>query len=283
MKKISFGLKTLTPVFCSKAPKDRAELRPASFKGLMRYWYRALKAEDDLDELKEEESKIFGSTKQGASFRFRIKDFSEINNDQNRIRKCPLPHKKEKVNFALSAIKPGVSCEVEFGFKSKGAGKLVEKVFDITLMLGGIGQRARRGFGSLERKEWKFLDSSTFLTSLKENLNYFSSRQWIAAENRLKRSKTEKSNYKYPVLEEIIVGRNGAKEEILKRIGNATSDHRDKVLGSGSPRMASPIYVTINRLGDNFYPVISRLTPNYPTSNFSTNKEKLDNFINELR
>ena len=31
-----------TPVFCGGAHRERAELRPPSFKGVLRFWWRAL-------------------------------------------------------------------------------------------------------------------------------------------------------------------------------------------------------------------------------------------------
>ena len=39
---------------------EQAEIRAQSIKGLIRYWWRALKAENDITKLREEETKIFG-------------------------------------------------------------------------------------------------------------------------------------------------------------------------------------------------------------------------------
>lgn len=41
MKKICFELETITPMFMSGADQGRFELRPPSFKGLLRFWWRA--------------------------------------------------------------------------------------------------------------------------------------------------------------------------------------------------------------------------------------------------
>lgn len=38
------------------------ELGPSEFKGMMRFWWRAVKAEDDIAKLKKEENGIFGGT-----------------------------------------------------------------------------------------------------------------------------------------------------------------------------------------------------------------------------
>ncbi|MFZ8787144.1 type III-B CRISPR module RAMP protein Cmr1 [Thermocrinis sp.] len=59
MKRLTFDLKFITPAFIGGA-YQQAELRPASFVGLLRWWWRALKGECDIKRLREEEVKIFG-------------------------------------------------------------------------------------------------------------------------------------------------------------------------------------------------------------------------------
>jgi len=42
MKKLSFMLETITPLFLSGNDQTTVELRAASIRGHLRYWYRAL-------------------------------------------------------------------------------------------------------------------------------------------------------------------------------------------------------------------------------------------------
>ncbi len=60
-----------TPMFCGGAdPKASAELRLPSFKGALRYWWRAIAWErlgEDLGKIKDEEDKIFGSSDTGQA------------------------------------------------------------------------------------------------------------------------------------------------------------------------------------------------------------------------
>lgn len=42
MKKINFTLETLTPLFLAGNDQNAVELRAASIRGHLRYWYRAL-------------------------------------------------------------------------------------------------------------------------------------------------------------------------------------------------------------------------------------------------
>jgi len=59
VKRLTFELEFITPAFIGGA-NQQAELRPASFVGLLRWWWRALKGECKIEKLREEEVKIFG-------------------------------------------------------------------------------------------------------------------------------------------------------------------------------------------------------------------------------
>jgi CRISPR-associated protein Cmr1 len=59
VKRLTFKLEFITPAFIGGA-NHQAELRPASFVGLLRWWWRALKGECNIENLREEEVKIFG-------------------------------------------------------------------------------------------------------------------------------------------------------------------------------------------------------------------------------
>ena len=59
-----------TPMFCGSAAPARAELRLPSFKSVLRFWWRALawsRLNGDLDAIKREEDALFGSTERGQS------------------------------------------------------------------------------------------------------------------------------------------------------------------------------------------------------------------------
>jgi len=59
VERLTFDLEFITPAFIGGA-NQQAELRPASFVGLLRWWWRALKGECDIENLRAEEVKIFG-------------------------------------------------------------------------------------------------------------------------------------------------------------------------------------------------------------------------------
>lgn len=76
IKKIIFDCETITPMFLSGADQHTVELRAASIKGLLRFWWRAIQAESDLESLRNIESKIFGSSDEktggGSSFSIQV-------------------------------------------------------------------------------------------------------------------------------------------------------------------------------------------------------------------
>lgn len=62
--------RVLTPLFCSGASPDRAELRLPSFKGVLRFWWRALawpRLNGDLGRIQREEDALFGSSGGGQA------------------------------------------------------------------------------------------------------------------------------------------------------------------------------------------------------------------------
>jgi CRISPR type III-B/RAMP module RAMP protein Cmr1 len=68
MKWVKFTCSVVTPMFMAGADGRTPELRPSEFKGIMRFWWRAIREDDDIEKLKEEEAKIFGGTeKEGKS------------------------------------------------------------------------------------------------------------------------------------------------------------------------------------------------------------------------
>jgi len=57
MYSVSFELETITPLFMAGADGITPELRPPSFKGMMRFWWRAMRADNDWKQLAKDEAK----------------------------------------------------------------------------------------------------------------------------------------------------------------------------------------------------------------------------------
>jgi CRISPR-associated protein Cmr1 len=84
MIQVTFTVRTLTPLFLAGADQSQAELRRSpAFRGLMRYWYRALVGgiagtnAEGLKIVAEEEAKVFGATDSGSAVIVRVSQASQ--------------------------------------------------------------------------------------------------------------------------------------------------------------------------------------------------------------
>lgn len=62
--------RVVTPLFCAGSDRERPEFRLPSFKGVLRFWWRALawsRCRGDLESLQSEEDDLFGSSRSGQS------------------------------------------------------------------------------------------------------------------------------------------------------------------------------------------------------------------------
>lgn len=255
MHKISFDLETITPLFMAGADGKTPELRPPSFKGMMRFWWRAMRAEDDIEKLSKDEAAIFGGTKVGeGKSKVSIKLIYESMKASDL---SLLPHKNARFRLRAIETKQKFKCILHIQDQYQ---KVATAALKLSLLLGGMGKRSRRGFGSLSYK--RFEDYNEIIKEI-EQANI------IAGENR--RLCKKKSNSKntiilgrlinqenpiYPRIYEIYLGHEGSSSfnSILEKIGTASSKHRDNAIGSIKPyRVASPIVATIVKADNKFY------------------------------
>ena len=177
MEKLTFKLEFITPAFIGGAKPRKAELRPASFVGLLRWWWRALRCEEDTEKLYEEDVKIFGghleekATASKVMIRIKrvdenfnlvedksLKDYAKLNYFYDRNKRT-LSGKDAGIGYLLystllystgekSFIAPGSQFELTF----LGDGEIIKHYVAslwCLVFLGGIGTRARRGAGNM--------------------------------------------------------------------------------------------------------------------------------------
>lgn len=160
--------KITTPMFIAGAEKDTAELRPPSFKGAMRFWFRAvaLSYAKSWQDVKSKEAKLFGSTDTGQAG-FLLKLDSEPGNKltavsagqvwQNGLGSTYLGYGAigySKGNNILNRafIKEGAVFTATLVFKKDIQEEdinLIKQSLIALGLLGGLGSRSRRGFGSV--------------------------------------------------------------------------------------------------------------------------------------
>ena len=124
----------ITPIIMAGTDKNKVELRIPSIKGILRWWFRFYKSSFlDVDELRNFESEVFGSTENSSLF-LAIKRLS---------------------------FSPSQSLELIFKFLPHfNYQKELENSLMFLSLFGGIGARWRRGFGSVQIKNFE-LESNT--------------------------------------------------------------------------------------------------------------------------
>jgi CRISPR-associated protein Cmr1 len=239
MNRKTIDCKLITPMLMHGEDTQVAELRPPSIKGAMRFWWRAIHGNLTLDELKKQESLLFGGANENSAVKssFRIKIGKGLSNSKSIN---SLPHKR----VITQGYEENQKFEIEF-LSNKELTK-VEKIFELTAILGGFGLRSRRGFGCVSMIK----DNSTPITE-----EYI---KGLIAD--INKEFKYTSTVQYPYIKEFKIGKTYRNfNDLQKVISNATSGKCGKHLFNDS-RFSSPIYVSILKFNDNDYrPIITTL------------------------
>ncbi len=161
MKKLTFKLEFITPAFIGGA-NHQAELRPASFVGLLRWWWRALKGECNIENLRAEEVEIFGGIaknpkneeiKKMASPVY-LKVEGDVRKGSDLINECRLNtgvgylYHFVTVRGKREFIEPGSRLKLTLIGKDEVLNHYIASLWAL-VFLGGVGARSRRGGGNL--------------------------------------------------------------------------------------------------------------------------------------
>ncbi|HPH98123.1 MAG TPA: type III-B CRISPR module RAMP protein Cmr1 [Anaerolineaceae bacterium] len=181
MKKEVLNLTIVTPLLLHGSdPTAEAELRPPSFRGEIRYWFRACAgaviSRTDMKGLHTLEGAIWGNTENGGAVSTRI-----IANPNGLMKgnQVLLPHKS---GASRPAIRSG-NFEIILSARRPVSNELWQAARDsleLAIVLGAFGQRARRGFGALSRsipsyksQEQAILKITNLLTGSLKNMRAF--------------------------------------------------------------------------------------------------------------
>lgn len=157
MKTITFTCETITPMFLNGADGQTPELRPPAIKAALRYWWRALNGHMDLSQLKKEEAKIFGGSgeKDISRSTITVRIIQPIQ-PLKTIRTAMLPHREIEKGYGnpseAKAFDEGQQFQVVLGIidENKISLDTAKTLFELAVLLGGLGKRIRRGMGSMK-------------------------------------------------------------------------------------------------------------------------------------
>jgi CRISPR type III-B/RAMP module RAMP protein Cmr1 len=142
LNEIQLLLEAVSPMFLYGARQSEPELRGAPFRGQLRYWFRTFNPGLSIQELNKAESLVFGSTDIGSRMDIIVKA-----RKANISPKHVLPHRG---GFRLNAFDEESKINFLAYLKNQDCFEPFLKSLLLFLNLGGVGRRARRGFGSLQ-------------------------------------------------------------------------------------------------------------------------------------
>lgn len=260
-------LETITPLVLAGADSKALEqkLRPPSFKGIIRYWWRVMQTEQEIAKLAAQEAELFGGSgkkagKSNMSIRFMTGEGLE------KMPYCLLPHKSKA---RCQAIKPGQTFTCQLHFRTPTYQKTLLAAFHFALIVGGFGRRARRGFGVVA-------DTASIFNSIDDvvnEINQLGATLSSAAPFQVKQTQdgdmllcrnVHIKGRAYPGVLAIYLGHKGATgyDALLKLIGDAS--YKDNALGSFKPRMASPVVASVVKIGETYHPIVTLLSSHFP-------------------
>jgi CRISPR-associated protein Cmr1 len=234
MPSLTVKIRTVSPLFLNGADKGQPELRAASVRGQLRYWFRAIEGAktSDLQAVWKAEEAIFGSTECGSHISVRLLPDSET----KTIKTSLLPHKEGSQQNAINA---DMSFRLEL--VSRPGSDLPTQVSDallIWLMLGGLGKRSRRMMGAL--------DSDVLGESKPKSPEKFANLIGLILKDIVDYKPTPQiPNFPtlHPDHSRIVVGKKGcaSMQEADKIFFDLLHKKSEYQFGSASPRRASPL------------------------------------------
>ncbi len=190
MNKLVIDLRVLTPAFVRGADPARPELRAPSFKGQLRWWYRAWNPLAWKPGQAWSEGRVFGGTRQGEGqcpFTLRLREVPRFEPVSWRAFSASAPRGNRRgpgglryLGFSLGMRQHGVAVDhraVPAGVRFKAVhlfraepgreqARGLLAAWWLLAHLGGIGARSRRGFGSLAIEGWEWSGHDELLAEL---------------------------------------------------------------------------------------------------------------------
>ena len=268
------NLEIVTPMFLRGSDNQTPELRPPPFKSLFRYWWRAAVGETNVNILRENEGNLFGNTKGRSPLSIRIPGgatppFGEY---------APLPH--DPGRFQNQAFSPNGTFNLILTALNLTE---YERIAKLSFLIGGVGNRSRRGFGSIRYQNWGFQNIDELQDAVYQTLDQISPQRFRQNNGRIEKNPAVNIP-QYPVILNIYFGNTLSVDidTLLRRIGQATHRYRHNALGGINPRMASPIHIRIQKVNGQFVPIVTQLHSVFPDRNPVGYEQRQQDFINAI-
>ena len=306
MERIVVVGEAISPVV-SQDGSQRLDLRPSEWKALMRSTWRSLQREPSTEKLYKREVAYCGGLLASHSVAAPIRFQTKLKGPVNKKREVMLLHRAS--GFKRNAYSYGTSFEYVFRYQPHMVDSSVVdtyvELFELSLLLGGIGLRSRRGRGAVspkrivEGKEQAVLTGETAEEVAEEILQKIiridRDAPFERNETIIYRKTDDWKSVKYPVLEKIEVGQPIGDDvtSFLKRVDQTSHFVKKKMKpGSrgfltgegGTSRFSSSLAITLVRRRMNIYPLYVQLraVKGNRVLNASPERDDRIEFINQL-
>jgi CRISPR-associated protein Cmr1 len=175
-ERLDFECEVITPMFISGSNTKEVDLRSASIKGALRFWWRALYGSrfSSIADMKKEEGNLFGDTEKKSKIRlyvdistqFIISNDNLVNGrtflvhghplsifDYLAFGLCEYDRNQHRNVYKRKHIKPSSKFIIHFDFNNiNNNSEQILKALSCLNSLGGLGAKSRNGFGCISIK-----------------------------------------------------------------------------------------------------------------------------------
>ncbi|MEG8945807.1 type III-B CRISPR module RAMP protein Cmr1 [Rosettibacter firmus] len=211
-----YNCKVITPMFLGGANNKEAELRAPSFKGVLRYWWRAMHGNLSIEQLHQNDIKIFGGSNNDNQMKSKVIIRIEQNNIECRRENFPLHNKEVEVKgkyinmnilnylcfgiveprngISRKYICPDSSFKLIFNYDNLSDKQIteIENALLLASIVGGLGSKCRNGFGKFKINDYG-LDNVEKVIEILNNLKTILPAKYTAISNNTKVFKLHQS------------------------------------------------------------------------------------------
>lgn len=263
-----FNCEIISDFFVGNASTSVSEMRPSSFEGVLRFWWRAMHYNLTAKELRRQEAEFFGGSyfddngkEKHTMGSYRFLSIHQTNsNTQLKSTDRPKEIDPRGGKGKSKAIGPNQKFTIKLQIRENK--KQVFALFYLASILGGVGKRSRRGAGC-----WRILSTEPESQIEEISLDTSSIEEYINKNiNGEFKLNLEVSDNKFPFIKQIQIGKTsyGNQKELRLHIMNTAHDFHDmgvidyrKYLGY--TEKSSPIIVSIIEINDTLYPIVTTL------------------------
>ncbi len=257
----TYECEVVTPMFLSGADQSKAELRTQSINGVLRFWWRAMYGRNySLDEMKQKEAEIFGSTDRKSYLVIEIADQNiQVSGDKlhrsgyNTLNYLAYGYDDNKGNIRKHIV-PGSTFTLKITFPEKVKNEM-RNAFNFFMTFGGLGSRSRNGFGSLYSSQTDSVDIIDFISSDSEMKEFTS----LSKESRILRFDA-KQTWKDALM---TVGEAYKNARYQMKLQGKNRAYIGKPFNRDNSRYAKPLFISINKEQGGYRPQILYLPSIY--------------------